>query len=133
MVLKFAAAIVAAAGFSITAAGIDPVAFADNERRESYQAAIRQLRCMVCQNQTLAESDAPLARDMRAAAAKMAQNGKSADDIAEYIAARYGDFAVYRPPFDKRTAALWLAPFALAVVALCLLPLIWRRRKETAE
>lgn len=128
--------VVLGAGFfaaSVFGGGIDPVDFADESQRQSYHAAIRRLRCMVCQNQTLAESDAPLAKDMRAAARKMASEGKSADDIADFIAERYGDFAVYRPPFDKRTAVLWIAPFVLVLAALCFLPALWRRHQQTAD
>ncbi|MGI9337968.1 MAG: cytochrome c-type biogenesis protein [Gammaproteobacteria bacterium] len=122
-----AVAFAAIGAFAVFGGGIDPAAFANDSQRQSYDAAIRRLRCMVCQNQTLAESDAPLAKDMRDRAREMAKDGKNADEIADYIAARYGDFAVYRPPFDGRTAFLWLAPFALAGMALCFLPLIWRR------
>lgn len=135
---KFAAilVVVLSAGgfaFAVFGGGIDPAAFANDSQRQSYHTAIRRLRCMVCQNQTLAESDAPLAKDMRAAARKMAKEGKSADDIADFIAARYGDFAVYRPPFDKRTAVLWIAPFVLAGAALCFLPVLWRRHRLSAD
>lgn len=120
----------ALASVPVVAGGIEPAAFANDAQRQSYDDAIRSLRCMVCQNQTLAESDAPLARDMRAAAQQLAKDGKSADDIAGYIAERYGDFAVYRPPFDGRTAFLWLAPFLVAALALCFLPLLWRRNNH---
>ena len=113
--------------------GIDPAEFASDSQRDNYRAAIKRLRCMVCQNQTLGESDAPLAKDMRAKARKLARESKSEDDIVNFMTARYGDFVVYRPPVDSRTLPLWIAPFALALLALCCLPLVLRRRAIAAS
>ncbi len=110
------------------AGGIDPAGFSGEAQRGEYAAAIKRLRCMVCQNQTLAESDAPLAGDMRAIAREMAREGKTGDEIVEFMVLRYGDFVVYRPPFDLRTLPLWLAPFLLAAFALAFLPGFLRRR-----
>jgi cytochrome c-type biogenesis protein CcmH len=72
-----------------------------------------QLRCLVCQNQTLAESEAPLAEDLRKEVRELAVSGKSDDDIRSYLVARYGDFVLYKPPVKPVTYLLWFGPFVL--------------------
>jgi cytochrome c-type biogenesis protein CcmH len=79
---------------------------------------IAQLRCLVCQNQNLADSNADLAKDLRARTYQMISAGSTDDEIAEFMTARYGDFVLYRPPLRLRTALLWLGPFAILLVAL---------------
>jgi len=74
------------------------------------------LRCLVCQNQTLADSDAPLAVDLRNEIREMAVKGHSDDDIRAFLLARYGDFVLYKPRFTPITWLLWLGPFALLIV-----------------
>jgi len=85
-----------------------------------------QLRCLVCQNQTLADSDAPLAEDLRVEIREMAAQGKSDDEIIDYLVARYGDFVLYRPPVKATTVLLWVGPFLLLVAGLIGLSLILR-------
>jgi cytochrome c-type biogenesis protein CcmH len=72
-----------------------------------------ELRCLVCQNQTLADSDAPLAADLRREIRELAVAGRSDEDIRAFVVARYGDFVLYRPPFKPVTWLLWVGPFAL--------------------
>jgi cytochrome c-type biogenesis protein CcmH len=72
-----------------------------------------ELRCLVCQNQTLADSNAPLAVDLRNQIREQLVAGKSERDVIDFMVARYGDFVLYRPPFKAATAALWLGPFLL--------------------
>jgi cytochrome c-type biogenesis protein CcmH len=72
-----------------------------------------ELRCLVCQNQTLADSNAPLAVDLRNQIREQLKAGKSERDVVDFMVERYGDFVLYRPPFKASTAALWLGPFAL--------------------
>ena len=74
-----------------------------------------ELRCLVCQNQTLADSDAPLAADLRREIRELAAAGRSDDDIRAFLVARYGDFVLYRPPLKPVTWLLWLGPFALLI------------------
>ena len=74
-----------------------------------------ELRCLVCQNQTLADSDAPLAADLRREVRELAVAGKSDDDIRAYLTARYGDFVLYKPPVKRTTWVLWFGPFLLLV------------------
>jgi cytochrome c-type biogenesis protein CcmH len=87
------------------------------------------LRCLVCQNQTLADSDAPLAADLRREIRELAVAGRSDDDIRAYLVARYGDFVLYRPPFQANTLLLWLGPFALLALGALLWWRIMKRRR----
>jgi cytochrome c-type biogenesis protein CcmH len=72
-----------------------------------------ELRCLVCQNQTLADSDAPLAADLRREVRELAVAGKSDDEIRAFLTARYGDFVLYKPPVQRNTWLLWFGPFVL--------------------
>jgi len=89
-----------------------------------------ELRCLVCQNQTLADSDAPLAEDLRVEIREMAAKGKSDQEIIDYLVARYGDFVLYRPPVKATTVLLWAGPFLLLLIGLIGLVLILRSRKQ---
>ena len=87
-----------------------------------------ELRCLVCQNQTLAESNAPLAEDLRKEVRELAVAGKSDDDIRAYLVARYGDFVLYKPPVKPTTYALWFGPFVLLVAGIVVWVSVLRRR-----
>ncbi len=89
---------------------------ADLEGR--YHALIQELRCLVCQNQNLAESNAPLAVDLKQQVADMLIDGRSDAEVKDYLLARYGDFVLYRPAFKPLTWLLWLGPFVLLAFAL---------------
>jgi cytochrome c-type biogenesis protein CcmH len=91
-----------------------------------------ELRCLVCQNQTLADSSAPLAEDLRKEIREMAAKGMSDQEIIDYLVARYGDFVRYRPPLKSSTALLWLGPFALLLVGGVGLIVILRQRQRQA-
>jgi len=94
------------------------------------QALIAELRCLVCQNQSIAESNAPLAADLREQVRTQIAAGRSDAEILEFLTARYGDFVLYRPPFKLRTWLLWIGPFALlGVAALTAAFFIHRSRK----
>ena len=80
-----------------------------------------ELRCLVCQNQTLADSNADLAVDLRNQIREQLKAGKSERDVIDFMVARYGDFVLYRPPFKASTAALWLGPFVLLALGAWLL------------
>jgi cytochrome c-type biogenesis protein CcmH len=95
------------AAVTATAQEVQP---ADEAR---YQALINELRCLVCQNQTIAESNAQLATDLRDQVRGQIAAGKSDAEILDFVTARYGDFVLYRPPFKARTWLLWIGPFVL--------------------
>ena len=111
-----------------------PPQFDTPEAEARYHKIIGELRCLVCQNQSLAESNAELAEDMRVIAAEMVQEGRSNEEIAAFFTARYGDFVLYRPPFNWQTAPLWALPFILVAGLLFGLArfLIRRQKEETA-
>jgi cytochrome c-type biogenesis protein CcmH len=80
------------------------------------KAMSHELRCLVCQNQTLADSDAPLAEDLRKEIRTQMKQGKSDQEVIDYLVARYGDFVRYRPPVNNSTALLWFGPFLLLLI-----------------
>lgn len=90
------------------------------------------LRCLVCQNETIAASRAPLAVDLRNQVREQLAAGKSEDEVIDFLVGRYGDFVLYKPPFRAATALLWLGPGALAVLGLGWLALRLRRRAAEA-
>ena len=92
-----------------------------------------ELRCLVCQNQTLAESSAPLAVDLRNQVREQLKSGKSERDVIEFLTARYGDFVLYRPPLKASTALLWTGPFLLLAFGLLLLLRRIRRKAPPPE
>lgn len=89
-----------------------------------------ELRCLVCQNQTLAESNAELAGDLRNQVHELVASGRSDAQIKEYLVARYGDFVLYRPPVQSNTALLWGGPFAFLAIGAASWFVIQRRQKR---
>jgi cytochrome c-type biogenesis protein CcmH len=89
-----------------------------------------ELRCLVCQNQTIADSNAGLAVDLRNQVREMLKRGDTPEQITDYMTARYGDFVLYRPPVKSSTAVLWYGPAALLVLAVVVLLFIVRRRSK---
>ena len=87
-----------------------------------------ELRCLVCQNQTLADSNAPLAEDLRREVREMIVKDMSDQEIIEFLTARYGDFVLYRPPVKSTTALLWVGPFILLAIGATVLVITLRRR-----
>jgi cytochrome c-type biogenesis protein CcmH len=97
------------------------------ERRVTNLA--HELRCLVCQNQTLAESSAPLAVDLRNQIRNQLAAGKSEREVVDFMVARYGEFVLYRPPFKASTLLLWLGPFAMLILGFWVLIRLLRRRR----
>ena len=106
--------------------------FDDAEQLERYQQLIYELRCLVCQNQNLADSNAELAGDLRREVHRLILEGKSDQDVVDFMVARYGDFVLYRPPLKAKTVLLWSGPFVLGIGALVLLLVQLRRHAEDA-
>src|SRR5919108_3229117 len=92
----------------------------------------RELRCLVCQNQSLAESNAPLAVDLRNQVREQLAAGKSEREVVDYLVARYGDFVLYRPPLKASTLALWAGPFVFLIGGFYVLIRLLRRRRVPA-
>jgi len=104
--------------------------FDDAAQLVRYKTLIRELRCLVCQNQNLADSDADLAADLRREVQRMILEGKSDEDVIDFMVARYGDFVLYRPPLRAKTVLLWSGPFVLGLGGLALLLIHLRRRSS---
>ena len=111
----------------------EPRGFSSPEHEQRYHTLIDELRCLVCQNQTIAESNADLASDLRREVYRMVEDDRRAEEIAGFMVARYGEFVLYRPTLGERTLLLWAGPFLLAAAGLTALFLHLRRsRREGA-
>lgn len=115
-------------------AAIDPDEFDSEAERARYQHFIADLRCPKCQNQNLAGSDAPIAADLRKELRRLLKEGQSDQQIVDFMVARYGEFVLYKPRFDRNTAALWLAPVLLLSVGIGVIGVIvWRHRGKRRQ
>ena len=83
------------------------------EQEALYQSIVHEVRCLVCQNQSIAESNAELAKDLRIEIANQIKDGKTEQDIKNFLLNRYGDFVLYEPSFNKKTVFLWFSPLLL--------------------
>ncbi|EIJ43251.1 uncharacterized protein involved in biosynthesis of c-type cytochromes [Beggiatoa alba B18LD] len=104
--------------------------FNDSEKEQRFKALIAELRCVVCQNQSLADSDAELAQDMRDLIREKMQAGESDEQITAFLTERYGDFVLYNPPLKSKTLILWAAPIALIIIAIIVLFLFIRHHAK---
>ena len=96
----------------------EPIVFENPQIEKDYLELSEELRCLVCQNQNLIDSNAELADDLRREVAKMLKQGKNKQQVTEFMVDRYGDFVLYNPPFKPTTWLLWGGPFALMFFAL---------------
>ncbi|WP_137972878.1 cytochrome c-type biogenesis protein [Pseudomonas sp. F(2018)] len=111
-------------------AAIDTYQFKDEVERERFRGLTEELRCPKCQNQNIADSNAPIATDLRREIFRMLEEGRSDKEIVDFLVMRYGDFVMYKPPLDSRTWLLWYGPFGLlGLGAIVLCVLVLRRRK----
>jgi cytochrome c-type biogenesis protein CcmH len=106
----------------------EPLIFMNPEQEARYNELTLELRCLVCQNQNLADSDAPLAQDLRKEIYDMMQAGQSNEEIKTFLVDRYGDFVLYKPPIKGNTLALWLAPAVLLLGGGLVVVFIVRKR-----
>lgn len=130
-ILRFAALISLLLSFQLSAQ--EPLVFDSPEQEKRYNELTVELRCAVCQNQNLADSDAPLAQDLRQEIYDMMQAGQSDDQIKTFMVERYGDFVLYRPPMQGNTLALWLIPGVLLLIgAIAVFFTVRNRNKKLA-
>jgi cytochrome c-type biogenesis protein CcmH len=108
-------------------------AAADPVLEKRVMALAEELRCLVCQNQTLAESNAPLAEDLRNQLRERMRQGQSDREVVDFLVQRYGDFVLYRPPLKGTTILLWFGPLLLLVAGFAVLLRRVRRRRRLAE
>ena len=130
---RFLLALLLVMGSSAMAANIEVYKFEDPEQEAIYKDLIGELRCLVCQNQNIADSNAELAQDMRRKTYELVKEGKDKGEVAEFMAERYGDFVLYKPPFNATTALLWVGPFLLFFIAIGLMLRTIRARRADNE
>lgn len=126
---KFFLSLLLATAFPVMANEAQPVA-ADPVLEARVQKIAEELRCLVCQNQTIADSHAELAVDLKNQTREMLQRGMSDKEVTDYMVQRYGDFVLYRPPVKGSTWLLWFGPFLVLIGALAALFLKLRRRRD---
>ena len=114
---------------AVTATAVDTEAPLQTAEQQSlYRKLLEEVRCMVCQNQNLADSNAPLAQDMRRELRRMVEEGASEADVKQFLLDRYGDFALYRPRLAPNTLLLWVGPGVIVLLALGAIAVTIRRR-----
>ncbi|KMM79089.1 cytochrome c-type biogenesis protein [Pseudomonas deceptionensis] len=115
----------------IAHAAIDTYEFANDAERERFRELTKELRCPKCQNQDIADSNAPIATDLRREIFRMLGEGKDNQQILDFMVARYGDFVLYKPALTSKTAVLWFGPLALLMGGLVVIGVIVGRRRRT--
>ena len=115
------------------AAVVETYEFSDLALEQRYYTLSEELRCPKCQNQNIADSDAPIAKDLRQLLHQQLEQGASDDEILEYMVARYGEFVRYRPRFGGPSVVLWLAPGILLLIGACLAVLTIRSRSSASR
>lgn len=116
----------------VLAQAIDALPFKDHAEELRFQSLTKQLRCLVCQNESLADSSADLAKDLREEVFEQMSQGKSDVEIKQYLTARYGDFVLYNPPLRGGTALLWFGPLLFFLLGAFIVYRIVRRRAKVA-
>jgi cytochrome c-type biogenesis protein CcmH len=119
---------------SLAFAAIETYDFSDEQGQKRYHQLIEELRCPKCQNQNIADSNAPIAQDLRREVHRMIEEGESDNNIVSFMVERYGDFVIYRPRFDSSTFLLWFGPLVVAVLGMVVILLMVRNtRKRTSD
>ncbi len=116
------------ASVGLQAGVVEPRGFDDPAEESRYRRLIAELRCLVCQNQNLADSNADLAKDLRNQTYDMIKAGKTDEEIVSFMVKRYGDFVLYRPPLKSTTFLLWFGPLILMILGAVVLLIQIRRR-----
>ena len=114
----------------MASAAIDTYTFDSEAERERYRSLTEELRCPKCQYQNIADSNSPIAMDLRDEIYRMLQEGRSNEQIVDYLVARYGDFVRYRPPLNPTTFLLWYGPFGLLAIGLVVVVFIVTKRRR---
>lgn len=102
--------------FTVSAVGVDEIRLSDPAQEARAQSIMKQLRCLVCQNQSIVDSNAPLAKDLRVIVRERIMEGDDDQQVLFYMTSRYGDWVLLKPPFDGATIVLWLSPILLLMI-----------------
>ncbi|ELR8727601.1 cytochrome c-type biogenesis protein [Vibrio vulnificus] len=131
---KLLLAFLAAITFSLAAhAAIEVYEFDNLQQEQQFKELGHTLRCPKCQNNTISDSNAELAQDLRQKVYEMTKEGKSKQEIVDYMIARYGNFVTYNPPLTPATSILWLGPIGVIVIGFTLIVLRSRKRKTANQ
>jgi cytochrome c-type biogenesis protein CcmH len=114
--------------FNLSALAIDPLPFRDQAEEDRFRKLAAELRCVMCQNQSLADSNAMIAQDLRREVFELMREGKSDQEIKDFLSERYTDFVLYRPPMEGANLVLWFAPAGVLLAGAIALAVIVRRR-----
>jgi cytochrome c-type biogenesis protein CcmH len=117
----------------VNAAPIETFKFDSPEKEKVFHKLSEELRCLVCQNQNIAESNADLAKDLRLEIYTMLSQGKTEDEIVDFMVQRYGDYVLYRPPFKPLTWLLWLGPAIVFVFGLIFVVRFMKAQSSEAQ
>ena len=120
-------------GAGQASAAIDVYTFDSDAQEQTFRELTKELRCPKCQNQDIADSNAPIATDLRREIYRMLGEGKDNQQILDFMVARYGDFVLYKPALTGKTAVLWFGPLALLVGGLVVIGVIVGRRRRTEQ
>ena len=118
--------------FSAAAGAMDPIVFRDDAEEARFRALSAELRCVMCQNQSLADSNAQIAHDLRLQVLELMREGKTDREIKDYLVARYSDFVLYNPPVRPSTWLLWFGPGLVLLGGLAAVVVVVRRRAAQA-
>ena len=102
--------------FSGTAAALDPIDYQSPAEEQRFKALAAELRCVMCQNQSIADSNAPIAHDLRMEVLRLMREGRNDEEIKQYLVERYTDFVLYEPPMRGGNWLLWMGPFVLLLI-----------------
>lgn len=135
LAMLFAVLMASVGSISVSyAVNLETYQFDDPNKEALFRELINELRCPKCQNQSIADSDAPLAKDLRDRTYLMVQQGATKQEVVDYMVARYGDFAYYRPPVRLSTLVLWLGPVLVVLTgALVIIVRVRQQRHEEVE
>ena len=117
---------------SAAASALEPIKFSDDAEEARFRALSAELRCVMCQNQSLADSNAQIAHDLRMQVLALMREGKTNDEIKDYLVARYSDFVLYSPPVRPSTWLLWFGPALILLGGAAVLVVVVRKRAGSA-
>jgi len=132
-VIRYLYVILLAISLSVSANSIEIYTFDNKQQEKVYHSLTQDLRCLVCQNQNIAESNAELAKDMRRKTYEMVKQDKSEKEISAFMVTRYGDFVLYRPPFEPMTWLLWFGPLIIFIVGILFVVRFMKSQKPDAQ
>lgn len=127
------AAITLLMSVAVQATPVDTYEFKSDSNQKRALSLAHELRCPQCQNQNLIDSNSPVAQDLRLEVYKMVDEGKTDEQVIEFMTSRYGDFVLYKPRLDPKTYILWIGPFALLFVGFIVGAMLIRRQKNSQE